>query len=99
MISWFRTYNAQIGKMDDLVKLSKDAVKHLKKAHGLKCQMYAQIGGDPTRIGLLGRYKDMGAVGKMEERIADDAKWADILKRASGLVVDGSVRDEFWKEL
>ena len=66
--------------------------------HGLDVELYTQVGGDPTRIGLLGRYKDMGAVGKMEARIAKDAKWADILKRARGLVVDGSVKDEFWKK-
>lgn len=70
MISWFRTYNARVGKMDDLLKLSKDAVKHLKQAHGLKYDMYAQVGADPTRIGLVCRYKDMGAVGKLEAKIA-----------------------------
>ena len=99
MISWFRTYNAQIGKLDELVKLSNQAIKHLKKEHGLDVEMYAQVGGDPTRLGLVGRYKDMGAVGKLEAKIAQDAKWADIMKRARGLVVEGSVKDEFWKQM
>ena len=75
MIAWRRTYRGKIGKMDKLVSLSHDAVKHLKKAHGLECELYAQIGGDPTCIGLVGRYKDMGALGKMEEALADDEGW------------------------
>jgi hypothetical protein len=99
MFTWFRTYNAQIGKMDELVKLSQQAVKHLKKNHGLNCELYAQVGGDPTRLGLVGRYKDMGAIGKLEDRISKDAKWAAIMKGARGLVVEGSVQDSFWKEL
>ena len=99
MISWLRTYNAQIGKSDDLVKLSKQAARHLKKAHGLKCELYAQVGGDPTRLGLVGRYKNMGQVGKLEAKIAKDKKWNDIMKRARKLVVDGSIEDQFWKEL
>ena len=99
MISWLRTYNAQIGKMDELVKLSREASKHLKKKHGLKCELYAQVGGDPSRLGLVGRYKDMGEVGKLEKRISSDKKWAEIMKSARKLVVEGSVRDEFWKEI
>lgn len=99
MISWLRTYNAKIGKMDELIKLSKEAVKVLKKNHGLECEMYAQLGGDPTRLGLVGRYKDMGQLGKLEARLAGDGKWAAIMKSARGLVVEGSVRDEFWKEI
>lgn len=98
MISWFRTYNAQVGKLEDLIKLTNQAIKHLKKAHGLDVDLYTQIGGDPTRIGLLGQYKDLGAVGKMEARIAKDAKWADIVKRAGGMIVEGSVHDELWKK-
>ena len=99
MVNWFRTYNAQIGKMDELVKLSQQAVKHLKKKHGLDCELYAQVGGDPTCLGLVGRYKNMGAIGKMEDGISKDAKWAAIMKSARGLVVEGSVEDSFWKEL
>ncbi len=99
MISWLRTYNAQIGKADGLQKLTKQAAKHLKKAHGLKCDMYMQVGGDPTRFGLVGQYKNMAAVGKMEAKIGKDKKWADIMKSARGLVVEGSVRDEFWKKI
>jgi hypothetical protein len=41
----------------------------------------------------------MGAVGKMDARIAKDAKWAAIMKGARGLVVEGSVQDSFWKQL
>jgi len=99
MVNWLRTYNAQIGKMDELVKLSQQAIKHLKKTHGLDLELYAQVGGDPTCLGLVGRYKDMGAVGKMDARIAKDAKWAAIMKGARGLVVEGSVQDSFWKQL
>ncbi|MGR8949295.1 MAG: NIPSNAP family protein [Gammaproteobacteria bacterium] len=99
MIAWFRTYSAQIGRMEELMKLSQTAVKHLRKAHGVKCEMYTQMGGDPTRIGLVGRYKDMTALSKTEKALSSDTKWADILKQARGLVVEGSVEDQFWKEV
>lgn len=99
MISWFRTYQARIGKMAELVALSQEAAKYLESAHGLKCEVYTQLGGDPLKIGLLGRYDNLGSVGDMEERIAADNKWAQLMGRGEELAVEGTVVDQFWKQI
>lgn len=99
MISWFRTYQSRIGKMQELVALSQEAAKYLESAHGLKVEVYTQLGGDPLKIGLLGRYDNLGAVGDLEERVASDSKWAQLMSRGEELAVEGSVQDQWWKQI
>ena len=99
MISWFRTYQSRIGKMDELVALSQEAAKYLESAHGLKVEVYTQLGGDPLKIGLLGRYDNLAAVGDLEERVASDGKWADLMRRGEELAVEGTLQDQWWKQI
>ena len=70
MISWFRTYQSKIGKMPELIALSEEAAKYLESTHGLKVEIYTQLGGDPLKIGLLGRYDDLGAVDKLNQKMS-----------------------------
>ena len=99
MISWFRTYQSRIGKMAELVALSQEAAKYLESAHGLKVEVYTQVGGDPLKIGLLGRYNNLGDVGELEEKIGNDSKWATLMSRGEELAVEGSLQDQFWKQI
>jgi hypothetical protein len=99
MYTWFRTYSANIGKMHDLLAITHEAVEHLEKNHGLEVEIYTQLGGDPMKIGLVGRYQTLGDLGDREAAIAADKEWAAIVDRASSLVVEGSVVDQFWKKL
>lgn len=99
MYTWFRTYSANVGKMHELLAITHEAVDHLKKAHGLDVEIYTQLGGDPMKIGLVGRYKTLGDLGERETAIAADEKWAAIVNKASSLVAEGTVVDQFWKKL
>ena len=99
MISWFRTYQSKIGNMEELVALSQEAAKYLESAHGLKVEVYTQLGGDPLKIGLLGRYDNLGEVGELEEQVANDSKWAQFMSRGAELAVEGSVQDQWWKQI
>ena len=99
MYTWFRTYSAKTGKMQELLAISQEAVKHLKKKHGIEVDMYTQLGGDPMKIGLVGRYETLGKLGDLEASIGTDNEWAAIVNRASSLVVEGTVADQFWKKL
>ena len=99
MYTWFRTYSAKIGCMPELLVLSREAADHLKAKHGLDVEIYTQVGGDPMKIGLLGRYDTLGALGDLEGAVAADEEWAAILERGSRLAVEGSVVDQLWKKL
>lgn len=99
MYTWFRTYSARIGKMAELLALSQEAVDHLKKRHGVEVDMYTQLGGDPMKIGLVGRYETLNDLGALEAAAAADEEWAAIVNRAEALAVEGSVVDQFWKKL
>ena len=99
MYTWFRTYSATIGKMPELLAITQEAADHLKKKHDLDVETYTQIGGDPMKIGLVGRYETLGKLGDLEGAIAADEEWAAIVNRASNLVVDGTLVDQFWKKL
>jgi len=99
MYTWFRTYNAKIGKMEELLELSQEAAAHLNKKHNVDCEVYCQMGGDPSKIGLVGRYATLGDLGDRDLAIAGDEQWAKIVQRAAPLVVEGTVADQFWKKL
>ncbi len=99
MISWFRTYQSKIGTMPALLDLSREAAKYLESTHGVEVEVYTQLGGDPLKIGLLGRYDDLGAVDALNQKIANDSKWADIMSRGAALCVEGSIQDEWWQQM
>ena len=99
MYVWMRTYTAKIGKMDEALALTAEAVAHAKKKHGLEIETYTQLGGEPMKIGIVGRYDSLGDLGKLEAAIAADEQWAAIVSRAEGLVQEGTVVDQYWKKL
>ncbi len=98
MISWFRTYQSKIGKMPELIALSEEAAKYLESTYGLKVEIYTQLGGDPLKIGLLGRYDDLGAVDELSQKIANDNGWAQLMSRGAEFAVEGSVQDQWWQQ-
>jgi len=99
MYHWVRTYSAKIGRMEELLQLTREAIAHLEKAHQLKCVGYTKVGGNPMGIGLHGAYESLGALGELESALANDAAWAAILKKAEPLVAEGSLEDQFWNEI
>lgn len=99
MISWFRTYQSKIGTMPALLDLSREAATHLESTYGIKVEVYTQLGGDPMRIGLLGRYNDLAGVDTLNQKIASDSKWADIMSRGADLAVEGSIEDAWWQQM
>jgi hypothetical protein len=99
MYVWMRTYSAKIGKMAEAVALTTEAAAHAKKQHSLEIEIYTQVGGDPMKIGIAGRYDSLADLGKMEEAIAADEQWAAIVNRAAPLLEEGTVEDNFWKKL
>lgn len=99
MYVWMRTYSAKIGKMAEALAVTAEAVAHAKNKHGLEIETYTQLGGDPMKIGIAGRYDSLGDLGKLEEAIGADEKWAAIVNRAAGLVEEGTVVDQYWKKL
>ncbi len=99
MYHWVRQYSAKIGKLDELLSLTSEAIKHLEKTHNVKCVAYTKIGGDPTTIGLHGSYASLAEVGDIEQALANDNGWSAIAKQAESLIVEGSVQDQIWKEL
>ncbi len=99
MVSWFRTYQSKIGKMPEMLDLSREAAKYLESTYGLKVEIFTQLGGDPLKIGLLGRYDNLAAVDDLNQKIANDSKWADIMSRGEALGVEGSVQDEWWQQI
>ena len=98
MYVWMRTYSAKIGKMAEAVALTTEAAAHAKKKHKLEIEIYTQVGGDPMKIGIAGRYESLGDLGKMEEAIAADEQWTAIVNRAAPLLEEGTVEDNFWKK-
>ena len=99
MYVWMRTYSAKVGKMAEALALTAEAVAHAKSKHGLEIETYTQLGGDPMKIGIVGRYDSLGDLGKLEVAIAADEQWAAIVSRAGPLLEDGTVEDQFWKQL
>ena len=99
MISWFRTYQSKIGKMPELIALSQEAAKYLESTYGIKVETYTQLGGDPLKIGLLGRYDNLAAMGDLNQKIASDSKWAKLMSQGEKLAVEGSVQDQWWQQI
>lgn len=98
MYAWMRTYNAKIGKMAEALAITAEAVKHMKSKYGIDIDTYTQVGGDPMKIGIVGRYETLGDVGKLEAAAAIDQQWAGIVSRAAAVIEEGTVLDQFWKK-
>jgi hypothetical protein len=99
MYAWMRTYSAKVGKLGEALALTAEAVKHIKTKYGVDIETYTQVGGDPMKIGIVGRYETLGDLGKLEQAAALDQQWASIVSRAADLVEAGTVADQIWKKL
>ena len=42
---------------------------------------------------------DLAGVDALNQKIANDSKWADIMSRGAALGVEGSVQDEWWQQM
>ncbi|MBL8326251.1 MAG: NIPSNAP family protein [Rubrivivax sp.] len=74
-----------------------EITEYVKGAHKLEFQMVRPVGGNPMRLGWLGRYTDLAAFEDAMNKLVADKRFAELNAKTAGLWVPGSMHDDIWQ--
>jgi hypothetical protein len=74
-----------------------EITEYIKGAHKLDIDLVRPVGGNPMRVGWVGRYKDLAAYGDAMNRLLADKRFAELNTKTADLWVPGSMQDEVWQ--
>jgi hypothetical protein len=99
MIHFVRTVSIAPGKMAEAMTFAKEIASYSEGLTGFKVEVSVPIAGNPSRIAWHLQYRDLteleGAVGK----IGADAKFAELSRAGSALMLPGSTLDTLWRTI
>lgn len=99
MISIFRTAAIAPGKDAAAIAFAREILAHLKKNYDVEAELLRPIDGNPQRIAWSLRYKDLAEFERARARVLGDAQYQEILGKAPGIFVAGSLNDALWQTI
>ena len=99
MISIFRTAAIAPGKDAAAIAFAREALAHLKKNYDVEGELLRPIGGNPQRIAWSLQYKDLAEFERARAKGQGDVQYQELLGKASGIFVAGSLNDELWQTI
>lgn len=74
-----------------------EITEYIRGAHKLEIEIVRPVGGNPMRVGWLGRYKDLAAYEDALNKLTADKRFAELSAKTADLWVPGTMRDEIWQ--
>ncbi len=80
--------------MPQAVGLTNFVIGHIKSTHGVELSAATMIGGDPSVIGINGRYESLADYQKLGMALQSDREYQSVLQLGSHLFAD--LQDTLW---
>lgn len=97
MIFVIRHVSIMPGKLGAARAYAAEVTEYIKGAHKLDLELVRPVGGNPSRVGWLGRYKDLAAYEDAMNRLVSDKRFVEMSAKTGDLWVPGSMHDEIWQ--
>lgn len=97
MIAFNRVASVAPGKTGATITFAHEIAAYMKDAYGVKLEVLLPVGGNPQRIAWTTRYKNLAAMDDINARILADAKYWELVNKASANFLPGSINDSIWR--
>lgn len=97
MIAFNRTAGIVPGKTAEMLAFAREIAAHMKRQYDVELEVMMPVGGNPQRIAWTTRYPNLAALEAVNEKIMGDRAYWEMIAKASGCFVAGSVRDSIWR--
>ncbi len=99
MITISRTASIAPGKTASTIGFAKEVAAYIKQNYGVDLEVMIPIGGNPLRIGWVGRYKDLAAWEDLTAKGLADPAYMQMVAKGADNFIPGSVHDSIWRSL
>ena len=99
MIYIIRSATIAPGKTGDAVAFARNITKLVKDKYDIALEVMMPVGGNPSRIGWLGRYESLAQWESLVAKLLADAEYAEAIVKAKDTFLPGSVNDDIWRTI
>lgn len=97
MIAFTRVASIAPARHGEAIAAAHEIARYMKGAYGVEFEVLLPIAGHPQRVAWSSRHADLAALDALNTRIADDARYWAIMRRAAGNFLSGSMHDSIWR--
>jgi len=90
MVRFIRSAVPVIGHHPDAVAFGKEITEYVRAKHGMNTQLFVD---SESTLYWISDYKDYAAYGEVRNAIASDPGYWEIVNKAKGILLDGSIAD------
>ena len=99
MIHFVRTVSIAPGRMAEAMAFAKEIASYSEGLTGFKVEVSVPIAGNPSRIAWHLQYRDLAELEGAVSKINADAKFAELARAGSALMVPGGTNDTIWRTI
>jgi hypothetical protein len=99
MIVFNRTAAIASGKTTGAMSFAQQVAGHFKNTYDIQLEVSTPIGGNPQRVAWSARYKDLAALDTLNQKLAGDKAYWELVGKASDCFIAGSIHDSIWRTL
>jgi hypothetical protein len=97
MIAFTRVASFVPARSGEAIACAHEIARHMQGTYGIEFEVMLPVDGSPQRIAWSSRYADLATLDAVSARIVDDARYWELLRRASDHFLPGSMQDSVWR--
>ena len=99
MITVIRSATVAPGKLADAITFAKETAALSSRLTGNEVRLVSALAGAIPTIAWMSTYKDLASYETGIGKLMGSQEWLTALKKCAGVFVDGSIRNEIWRDL
>ena len=99
MITLVRRATVTSGRLGEAMAFAKEIAGLFSRITGSELRVVSGIGGAVATVGWISTYQDLAAYEASLNKLLSNSDWTAAIKKANGLLVDGSINDQIWRHI
>lgn len=99
MITLVRQATVCSGKLGDALAFAREIAALASRIAGTEVRVVAAVAGPVPTIGWITPFKDLADFETRSATLMGNADYVAALRKANGLLIDGSITDQLWRHL
>jgi hypothetical protein len=99
VITISRTASIAPGRTASTIGFAKEIAAYIKQNYGVELEVMMPIGGNPLRIGWVGRYKDLATWEQLTAKGLADSNYMQMVAKGADNFIPGSIHDSIWRNI